>query len=609
MNRVVVILMLLSIPAVAYPVTRTVCASGCDHSTIQSAVDASSSGDAIIVRPETFIGTNGTFKIYNKDNVTVQVSTPGSYFTIDCSSGLRDSKGCIYLDNSANTIIDGAKVINQSDEASAGSIRVDRAQGNMTVKNCWIKDGYNHGILAGKPSTSGSYDISIESCVIDNVGSSGGGQEHGFYIGAWNNLYARYNKITNVHTGHGMKTRAKNNYIEYNQVMDGASGQSTNSVDISCGGIVYAIGNIFQKNNLADSSDMFRVGRDCDTTCPVAAPSAGVCDTSTFPYWTEPTKVYVVNNTFIHQESVYGYGYIFRTAAVTGWPTGSEFISKNNIYSFDNTSSSWSLVVSGSRTPTQTNDILLKGTDPGFVNKAGYNYHLTSSATSLIDNGVAPGTSTGGYTLTPQWEYAETATKTARAIYGAAIDIGAYEYIGNSPAPTVTVTNPANGATGVPVGTTVIVTFSQDMDPTTMVPAAFNLTSGGGNVPFTVSNSVRQATLTPTSNLAYNTTYIATVTTLLKDVAGKSITSNFTWTFTTQQGASGVSGGGSGGGCTMSPTRNSDDQFPMGRVLALIVPVFVLATRKILRSRRAKRSETGRSTWCDARKFDLLCRS
>ena len=41
------------------------------------------------------------------------------------------------------------------------------------------------------------------------------------------------------------------------------------------------------------------------------------------------------------------------------------------------------------------------------------------------------------------------------------------------------------------------------------------------------------ATLTPSTSLAYNTTYTATVTTGETDLAGNALTSNYVWTFTT----------------------------------------------------------------------------
>ena len=79
-------------------------------------------------------------------------------------------------------------------------------------------------------------------------------------------------------------------------------------------------------------------------------------------------------------------------------------------------------------------------------------------------------------------------------------------------------------------------TFSEAMNPATINVATFTLTGPGGvgvtgAVTYVAAGSV--ATFTPAANLAYNTTYTATVTTGETDLAGNALTSNYVWTFTT----------------------------------------------------------------------------
>ena len=147
--------------------------------------------------------------------------------------------------------------------------------------------------------------------------------------------------------------------------------------------------------------------------------------------------------------------------------------------------------------------------------------------------------------------------------------------------PTVISTNPPDGATGIPIGTPVTATFSEEMDASSIVQTAFILASAGGNVSGTVNYSGSLATFLSASTLAYNTTYTATVTTAVKDVAGNRMSSNRTWTFTTEQAPTGGSGGG-GGGCTISPVGTSDNSSPAGVVLALLSPVIVLFVRRTM---------------------------
>ncbi len=102
------------------------------------------------------------------------------------------------------------------------------------------------------------------------------------------------------------------------------------------------------------------------------------------------------------------------------------------------------------------------------------------------------------------------------------------------PAPTVTASIPANGATAVPVGQVLSATFSLAMNPATINTATFTL-KGPGNAPVAgaVTYTGLVATFTPTIPLGYSSVYTATITTGAADVAGTSLAAGYVWTFTT----------------------------------------------------------------------------
>jgi hypothetical protein len=106
--------------------------------------------------------------------------------------------------------------------------------------------------------------------------------------------------------------------------------------------------------------------------------------------------------------------------------------------------------------------------------------------------------------------------------------------------PTVTGRSPASGATNVLLSSPVTVTFSEAMDPASINTNSIELRAANVIVPATVSYNTanRMATLTPASALIANTTYSLTVRggalePRVADLAGNSLTSNDTWTFTT----------------------------------------------------------------------------
>jgi hypothetical protein len=109
--------------------------------------------------------------------------------------------------------------------------------------------------------------------------------------------------------------------------------------------------------------------------------------------------------------------------------------------------------------------------------------------------------------------------------------------VGVTLAPTVTSTVPANLDTGVQINRRIDATFSELMDPATITgasPASFKVTGPLATaVPGTVTYAGLTAVFTPTSALAANSVYTATVTTVVKNLAGRAMAANYAWSFTT----------------------------------------------------------------------------
>jgi large repetitive protein len=109
--------------------------------------------------------------------------------------------------------------------------------------------------------------------------------------------------------------------------------------------------------------------------------------------------------------------------------------------------------------------------------------------------------------------------------------------------PTIISRSPLAGGTNVNVNSFVSVSFSENIDPSTVSTSTLILTDPSSNVvPATVNytSSARTATLIPTATLAYSTTYTitakgGTVDPRIKDLAGNALANDpsNTWTFTT----------------------------------------------------------------------------
>ena len=100
-------------------------------------------------------------------------------------------------------------------------------------------------------------------------------------------------------------------------------------------------------------------------------------------------------------------------------------------------------------------------------------------------------------------------------------------------APTVTATNPANGATGVALNQRIAVTFSQHMSPASLSASLIVQRPDGSMVNGNVNLYYRTGMFIPSLNLAPNTKYTARVRAGASDVAGVALGHAFVWSFTT----------------------------------------------------------------------------
>jgi hypothetical protein len=182
-----------------------------------------------------------------------------------------------------------------------------------------------------------------------------------------------------------------------------------------------------------------------------------------------------------------------------------------------------------------------------------------TAATFTVKQGVtavAGAVTYAGKTAT----FTPTANLTASLVYTATITTGATDLAGNAlasafvwtfttgtasntSAPTVTLTVPANNAMGVGINQAISATFSTGMDPTTINSGSFTLAGPGVTVvtgTVTCNAACTIATFTPTSNLAVNAVFTATLTTAVKDLSGNRLAASSIWSFTTGAATTGA---------------------------------------------------------------------
>lgn len=263
---------------------------------------------------------------------------------------------------------------------------------NFTLRNSFLHDNQN-GILSGQNTAS---TVILENNEFGHNGH-GDGYSHNIYIGKVAKLTFRHNYSHDANVGHNLKTRALYNTIAYNRFSSlrtgetgsTASGRPSYEINVPNGGTTYITGNVIMQPTSSNNPILVSYGEE------------GVGD--------RKTDLYVVNNTFVNDESSRGTFVVVKNAA-----TPAKLI--NNLFS------GYGAITNQTTAIKKTN---FQSLAIGFVDRAGYD--LTPLLNALIVNaGSAPGNSSGGLALKATSHYKHMASSSTRSTRGA-IDIGAYE--------------------------------------------------------------------------------------------------------------------------------------------------------------------------------------
>ncbi len=279
------------------------------------------------------------------------------------------------------------------DQNGAG-IRLD---GNgMTIRYCYFHNNEN-GILT---AASSSGDILVEHTEFGYNGF-GGGQTHNIYVNQTNSLTFRYNYSHHANIGHTLKSRARENYIYYNRIMDEQTGNSSRLIDISNGGFTIIMGNLLMQGENAENNNLIGYGLE------------GLSNAN--------SELHVINNTMVNKRVA---SCIF-VAIQSGTPIANI---RNNIFAGSGT------LISGTTTAISNNYVNPTISSLNFINEANYNYELSSNSPAINYGTVLP--SANGTSLTPNQYYNHPLDFGARVISDAVIDAGAYEF-GNNVIPPI----------------------------------------------------------------------------------------------------------------------------------------------------------------------------
>jgi hypothetical protein len=345
------------------------------------------SGDVVEIDAGVY---NGVESNWSTNNLTLRAV--GGRAHLVAPATIANGKG-IWVTQGANMMVENIEFSGAAVDAARNGAGI-RAEGrDLVICGSYFHDNEN-GILG---AINGNGNLLIEYSEFARNGGCppGLGCAHNMYIGASDRFTLRYSYSHHARIGHTVKSRALQNYVLYNRIMDEADGTSSYIIDLSNGGLSYIIGNVLQQSRFTDNPAILAYGAE------------GLSNPS--------RTLYVVNNTFVNDLGASG---TFIAIAA-----GTTVTVQNNLFVGDGTLVGAGTIPGGGGPANQVSNLTTN--TPNFVDPGAFDYRPTAG-TPGINGGTAPGLG-GTFDLTPLYQYVHPTNRETRPLNGV-IDIGAYEF-------------------------------------------------------------------------------------------------------------------------------------------------------------------------------------
>lgn len=212
----------------------------------------------------------GDVAIWRASNLTIR--GVGGRPNLDAGGQSAEGKA-IWVTKGANITVENVAFLNARvrDKNGAGI----RAEGpNLTIRRCLFR-GNENGVLTTDRKNS---TVLVEHSEFADNGH-GDGYSHGIYVNHVSRFVFRFNYVHGTKAGHHVKTRASENVVAYNLLVDGANGTASYAVDLNDPVSALVIGNVMWQARTAHNNSQVFLG------AKVAQPGSGV---------------WIVNNTAIN---------------------------------------------------------------------------------------------------------------------------------------------------------------------------------------------------------------------------------------------------------------------------------------------------------------------
>lgn len=220
-------------------------------STLSQAASLAKDGEVIDVRPGIYRGQPA---IWTQNNLLIRGVGERPVMLAD---GQSAEGKAIWVIRGGNMRIENIEFRGARVAAGNGAgIRFEK--GHLTIQACRFADN-EMGIL-----TANNSDLTL--AVIDSefgeAPRHAGQLHHLLYVGAIGQFVLRGSRFQNGYLGHLVKSRARENHLLYNLLVDGAGGQASYELEFPNGGIAYVIGNVIGQSSGTDNPTIVSYGAE-----------------------------------------------------------------------------------------------------------------------------------------------------------------------------------------------------------------------------------------------------------------------------------------------------------------------------------------------------------
>ena len=243
----------VAVPGVATPprATTLVVGPGERIPTITEASRLARDGDIIEIKPGEYRGQPA---VWTQRDITIR--GVGKRPVMVADNQLAEEKG-IWVVRGERVRIENIEFrgARASDMNGAG-IRFDR--GSLSIVRCAFFDNEMGILTANSPELSLAV---IDSEFADSPHTTND-FHHLLYVGRIGKLVLRGSRFRNGFYGHLVKTRARENYILYNVMVDGANGHASYELEFPNGGVAYVIGNVIGQGPESENPSIIAYGSE-----------------------------------------------------------------------------------------------------------------------------------------------------------------------------------------------------------------------------------------------------------------------------------------------------------------------------------------------------------